>query len=611
LQLLLNKIDILRQDDNVLYVQLWDQNQQYEIHPLDGAGVANRWFFINGKSDTVYICHLIEDAIFAHMITGSMTFASVSQNNLSATVDYVRKNNSNNKIVIVAGKESREVAMETASANECKVVYSDFEGEIELMQYALSKEYEPYGPLPRVKSFAVGLMPNGLGDWVKDVAHRIQCPLDYVAIPTMISVGSLLQGKVSIHPKAKDDWKMIPNLWGGVVGRPSTMKSPAVETSLQFFYDLQKSEDRKFQVASEVYGRSYGRWERKRRHLEKKLDQAEQGGDPAKIQAAETTLDQWDARQPTKPKAKRLLVNDTTVEKIGELLADNPQGLLLYRDELSGWLNSLEDESRAEGRKFYLSSFNGGQPYSYDRISRGTVRIPSNTLSIMGGIQPDALQAFMLRNSSGQKNDGLIQRLQLTVWPDEVGFNFVDQEPDANAEHKAKAIYEQIYAFDVAEEPLRFTPDAQQLWDEFYVNLQHEIQAPDLHPAVAAHLGKFGGLCASLALIIGVIEDGLVPVGKGAVDRALGWIAYLRSHMEKVYAPVLKPAEYVGRRILAKKYKLPSGFTEYELGRKQWSGITDPGVIAEALEDLIVRGYLRPKQKTGVGRRTTEYTWTF
>ena len=39
-----------------------------------------------------------------------------------------------------------------------------------------------------------------------------------------------------------------------------------------------------------------------------------------------------------KPTAKRYMVNDATVEKLGELLRENPRGLLYFRDELTGLL---------------------------------------------------------------------------------------------------------------------------------------------------------------------------------------------------------------------------------------------------------------------------------
>ena len=59
------------------------------------------------------------------------------------------------------------------------------------------------------------------------------------------------------------------------------------------------------------------------------------------------------------PFRKRLVVNDATIEKLGELLKENPNGLILVRDELSGWLAKLNKEEYQTDRAFYLECFDG------------------------------------------------------------------------------------------------------------------------------------------------------------------------------------------------------------------------------------------------------------
>ena len=59
------------------------------------------------------------------------------------------------------------------------------------------------------------------------------------------------------------------------------------------------------------------------------------------------------------PTCRRYIVNDTTVEKLGELLRDNPWGLLEFRDELTGWLRCLDKPGHEGDRAFYLESWNG------------------------------------------------------------------------------------------------------------------------------------------------------------------------------------------------------------------------------------------------------------
>ncbi len=84
------------------------------------------------------------------------------------------------------------------------------------------------------------------------------------------------------------------------------------------------------------------------------------------------------------PQRRRYLTNDATVEKIGELLAANPRGLLIFRDELTGWLSSLDREGREGTRAFFLEAWNGTGRFTYDRIKRGTIDIEAACLSMLG-----------------------------------------------------------------------------------------------------------------------------------------------------------------------------------------------------------------------------------
>ncbi|WP_329957926.1 DUF3987 domain-containing protein [Bartonella sp. 220B] len=53
----------------------------------------------------------------------------------------------------------------------------------------------------------------------------------------------------------------------------------------------------------------------------------------------------------------RFIVNDTTVKKLGELLNENPRGLLMIHDELSGFLTNMERREYQTERAFYLEAF--------------------------------------------------------------------------------------------------------------------------------------------------------------------------------------------------------------------------------------------------------------
>ena len=121
--------------------------------------------------------------------------------------------------------------------------------------------------------------------------------------------------------------------------------------------------------------------------------------------------------EPQEPQRRRFKTNDSTVAKLGEMLANNPQGLLVFRDEIMGLLNSWEIPGHESDRAFYLEGWNGISSYLIDRIGRGSLTIPNHCLSIFGGIQPDLLQRYLATIAHSADNDGRIQRFQVLVYP--------------------------------------------------------------------------------------------------------------------------------------------------------------------------------------------------
>ena len=96
------------------------------------------------------------------------------------------------------------------------------------------------------------------------------------------------------------------------------------------------------------------------------------------------------------------------MEALQDILGRQNRGIGVLRDELSGWLGSLEKYAGAKGsgadRAFFLQAWNGG-PNVIDRVSRGTIPINELLVAICGGIQPDRLRQF-----HDLTDDGLWQR---------------------------------------------------------------------------------------------------------------------------------------------------------------------------------------------------------
>ena len=188
--------------------------------------------------------------------------------------------------------------------------------------------------LPPVASFNLKLLPVPLRDLVDDCADRMQCPIDYAAVAAVMTLAAVVQRRCGIRPKRHDDWTIVPNLWGIVIGRPGILKSPAISEVMRPLHLLQTRALDDFATAK-IDSAAHGLLASEAEKVAKAaIQKALRAGD--KRQAYERAQDVVAGEIP-KPVCKRYIVNDSTVEKLGELLAENHFGLLCFRDELSGW----------------------------------------------------------------------------------------------------------------------------------------------------------------------------------------------------------------------------------------------------------------------------------
>ncbi len=290
-----------------------------------------------------------------------------------------------------------------------------------------------------VEEFDYALLPSVLIPWVRDIAERTQCPVDYLVVTLMVALSHKIAGKVSICPKQYDGWQVVVNLWGMIIGRPSTMKSPAMSEMLRPLNELANRSRLKHEQRIAEYEVDGSINDYKKASLEKNLKKAISSKNNIEIQKIREALLIGREQSNKRPTEQRSIVNDCTVEKIGELLNENPYGLLIVRDELAGFINTLDREDKVTDRAFYLECFNGNGSYTYDRIGRGTIYIGRTIVSIVGGIQPAKVQRHVCNAvNENSFDDGLIQRFQLSVYPKESStYKHVDRSPDKDAYEQA------------------------------------------------------------------------------------------------------------------------------------------------------------------------------
>ncbi|MCE5308532.1 MAG: DUF3987 domain-containing protein [Acidobacteriales bacterium] len=449
--------------------------------------------------------------------------------------------------------------------------------------------------LPPVDGFSEDLLPDSLRPLVADVADRMQVPMDYPAVVTVLCLAGAVNRRAVMQVKALDtSWVVVPNLWGGIIAPPGFMKSPVIQAVARPLNQIQAEWRQEHEEALKDYAREKEEYELRRAAWKEQYKAASKKGNAAPDRPED---------EAEEPKLRRLIVNDATFEALHQTMSENPAGILVIRDELTGWWSQLDRAGREGERAFCLQAWNGDTGHTIDRIGRGTIHVEACCMSMLGGIQPGRLRSYLVDAlEDGPSNDGLIQRFQLLVWPDTApDWNYVDQAPDAASEQEAARVFRKLVEMD-AEDPvrLRFASDAQELFIEWLAELEAKIRGDELHPALISHLSKYRSLMPSLALLFYLAQAGGGDTGTVSLrhaQQAAAWCQYLESHARRVYScivtPQLRAARELAEKIKHRKVGKDGLFSCRDVYLKGWSGLDSPEAVKQAAKVLQDAGWVR------------------
>jgi len=469
---------------------------------------------------------------------------------------------------------------------------------------ATDAEQDAPQPLPSrlqpVRAIDTDILPSTVRNAVVDISERLSCPADYVATPLLLGAGAILGNRACILPKQNDDtWKVYPTLWGAIVGPPGSMKTPAQH---QAFKPIRHIEE----IAEQGHAAAMSQYKISKKQYDKDL----KGFNSGKSQTIPI--------EPDEPKRPRLVVNDTTYQALGEILAANPRGVLVHGDELSGLLHSLDAAGQEAARGFYLSGWGGNADYTFDRVGRGSIRLSNFALSVFGGFQPDKVQHYVRSAQVGSsQNDGLLQRFQLLVWPDfNPEFTLVDRVPDQQAIEKMhtamlalRGTLPQSKENQLEAIRLRFSATAQAIFNKWYIKNETYLRCGTLPPAEHSHLAKYRSLVPALALLFHLLEGREGDVCEHCLGSAIKYALYLKSHAQRVYAAVhskdTTSAYTLARKILNQSIR--SGFTLRSVYTHGWSGLSSKEQVGQAVNLLTELNWLSERQVETRGKPKVVY----
>ena len=374
--------------------------------------------------------------------------------------------------------------------------------------------------LAGVLPFPSDVLPHTLQRLVKEAAAAIGCPPEFIAVPMLATLGAAIGNSCVLE--IKKGWIEGATIYIAVIAEPGEKKSPALTVATGPAYELQNNFHREFKRAMAEYRSK----DAPREHGEK--ESAEEEG----------------LLSPKKPILRRTVIDNTTVEALYSVLEENPRGVLIAQDELSGWVRAMDQYKSNKGndRQFWLSAWTN-RPASVDRKGlKEPQMIPRTFVCVTGSIQPG-----ILRELGGDREDGLLDRFLLS-YPDPVSSRYSDHEISEEASEGYQELYERLCDLNMpvdenkAPSPKRvtFSDEAKEVWREKVDSLKDETRIPGFPTHLKGPWSKLEAYLARLSLILAMVrcaEDGAdEQVEERDIKAAAALIEYFKSHACRTYA---------------------------------------------------------------------------
>ena len=418
-----------------------------------------------------------------------------------------------------------------------------------------------------VPTFPFDVLPAVAQDYVAAQSAVIGCDASALAMAVLATFSGAFHHGFALKIMRNGNWQERPRLWVLLVADPSQLKTPIMNAATAPLAHYEAH----LRVKYEADLRDY------------------------EMAMAEKNEGLPKPRKPEPP--PRYVVWDTTVEKLGELLARSAKGLLVKSDEISGWIGSMERYNAGRSdRGFWLCAYDGG-PQSIDRIKRGEMFIKNLSVSLLGGIQPARLAELQ-----GLTSDGLLQRFI----PVMMTYASLPQDSPSDDEGYHKLVREMIFA-----KPARLimTDGAIVIMSELRRHLfELEQTSGGLASGFQSFVGKLRGLSGSLSLILHMAHDPQTgaadPVDERTIENVRRLILdFIVPHAFEFYRAADSEGERLRRLaswiLTANKIRIV--VSDLTTNIADFRGLTVMQVN-ERVSPLVAAGWLQPADRTPLCR---------
>lgn len=382
-----------------------------------------------------------------------------------------------------------------------------------------------HGPDP-AEPFPLDVLPFAIRRFCEESAASIQCPVDFLASSCLTLAGAVIG--LSVNLAVKSHYNEAPNLYVALVGAPGDKKSPSIKMAARPLWSIDADLREQF-----------------RREKKEYQDALKAGdgpvGDP--------------------PVHHHLTLDDATREAVAQVHSQNIRGLVVIKDELIGWVKSLNAYKQGKGddKQFWLS-VNSGSLVKVNRKGGEPIIVPQPCVSVVGGLTPDMLPDFR----ESRNDDGWLDRILFSYPDPPTADEWTDHEVPADIAEDWSNAVRRLWARNMVRDEegrhrpyyVRFASGAKEAWVA-QVNMHRaEKRDPEFPPSLRGPWSKLEGFAARIALILSQLSqacdptDNQAPKDVDALDIWGAWrlIHYFKAHFRRVRSHLAKRSHEGGEQ---------------------------------------------------------------
>ena len=423
-----------------------------------------------------------------------------------------------------------------------------------------------------VPPFPLDLLPHPWRDWVSDTAASAGAPTDYVAQAVLAAFAGLCGAGVAV--RITPVWSEPLVLWQAVVGESSSGKSSALASMRRLLGSIEAEHRVHDDVQQEAHA------ERVR----------EAGSCDGFVRS-------------------QVVVADTALETIADVVSGNPRGVILWRDE-PAWLAQLgEAGNDGSDRARWLEAWNAGSVTLKRRTDKSSLHLERFPVSILATTSPDRLKEVL-----EEGDDGPAARF-LYAWPGPQPYCPLANGKIALDDDVLKMLRRISRLARTPDDPLVLSFDRRgvEAFDGFLAGLHADRRKTE--GLEAAWLGKGRSTVARLAGALELLAwsgsdaPGLPGhMGREQVEAAAAlWTGYFRLHARAVFDRAA-PSDFERRVRRVARWLKEGGATvvsREDIRRRALGQTVNASETNQVLHRLHFLGFVRPDRcddREGPGR---------